>query len=272
LESLTMNDGDIAARLEVGLGAIREAGPLAAQYFAARKELSIERKGIQDLVSIADREVEQVIRRHIGRAFPQDGIVGEEHGGELAQTLWIIDPIDGTANFLRGLPYWCVVLALAIDGEPYLSLTYDAVHDELFVARRGAGASCNGHPIQVLERSPAEACVGLSYSFKDDPGVYERLLHGLRESGLDHRRMGSSALSLCHVADGRLDAMAASSCNSWDVIAGLLLVQEAGGYATDYTEACGLLERRPVAAATGSLRAPLERVTGLRLRAAASRR
>jgi myo-inositol-1(or 4)-monophosphatase len=260
-----MTESDLDARMALATDAVRAAGRLALDYFIRREALAIERKGLQDLVSEADREVERVIRDRLGAAFPEDGILGEEHGGELHPHLWVIDPIDGTANFLRGLPYWCVVLAYAVDNEPVLALTYDAVHDELFAARRGRGATRNGVPIRVAGRGPAEACVGLSYSFKTEAGAYERLIERLLAHRLDHRRMGSSALSLCHLADGRLDAAAAPSCNSWDVLAGLLLVQEAGGLVTPYARGSSLLERRAIAAASPEIAELVGEITELEL-------
>jgi myo-inositol-1(or 4)-monophosphatase len=263
-----VTDDELDRRLAVATAAVREAGALTLAYFRDRERLVIERKGLQDLVSEADRAAEAVIRRHLAAAFPQDGILGEEEGGALAPALWVIDPIDGTANFLRGLPYWCVVLAFAVDQHPVLALTLDPVHDELFVARTGRGATRDGAPIGVARRASAEACVGLSYSFKGDARAYERLLAGLLEHRLDHRRMGSSALTLCHVADGRLDAMVCPSCNSWDVLAGLLLVQEAGGVASDYTEGATLLERRGVAASAPGIADAVGAVSGLPLRPA----
>ena len=264
-----MNDAELDARLEVATAAVLAAGRSALAHFRNREALLVETKGLQDLVSLADREAEQVIRKALGDAFPGDGILGEEEGGALAPRLWVIDPIDGTANFLRGLPYWGVVLAFAVDDLPVIGLTYDPVHDELYAATRGRGTTRNGMPVRTSERTEAsEACVGLSYSFKTDPEAYAALMAGILGQELDHRRMGSSALSLCHVADGRLDAMACLSCNSWDVLAGLLLVQEAGGHASVYAEGCSLLDRRAVAAAAPGIAPAIERLTGLSLRPA----
>lgn len=267
-----MTDVMLEDRAAIAVQAVRAGGQAALRYFREREQLAVEKKGLQDLVSIADREVELIIRRHLESAFPGEGILGEEGGGGLASRLWVIDPIDGTANFLRGMPYWAVVLAYAIDGDPALGLTYDPVHDELFVAQRGKGATRNGTPIRVSDRSSTnEACLGLSYSFKTDPTAYHQLVADLLALDLDHRRMGSSALSLAHVADGRLDGLACLSCSSWDVLAGLLLVQEAGGFATRYVDGASLLERRGVAAAAPGIRDAVERITGERLEGAATR-
>jgi myo-inositol-1(or 4)-monophosphatase len=261
-----MDDRDLDARLEAARETLREAGRLALDYFAKREELVIEAKGLQDLVSIADRNVEELIRERLGAAFPGDEFLGEEHGGGIAPHLWIIDPIDGTANFLRGMPYWSCTLAFAVDSEAMLGLTYDPVHDELFWARKGHGTYRNGKRVEVSTRGPSEACVGLSYSFKTPPEDYEALIRGLLADNLDHRRMGSAALSLCHTADGRLDALVCLTTNSWDVLPGLLLVTEAGGIATRYTDGCTLLERRSAAAASPAVVEMVERASGIRLR------
>lgn len=261
-----MTEDDLNRRMQVAIQALRDGGRVALDYFHRRDELKVEAKGVQDLVSQADREVETLIRERIAQSFPDDMVLGEEHGGALAPSLWITDPIDGTANFLRGMPYWSMVLAFIVDDRTELALTYDPVHDELFTARRGQGAYRNDKPIKVSGRTETtSACIGLSYTFKTPAERYERLLTNVLDLKLDHRRMGSSALSLCHVADGRLDAHAVLTCSSWDVIAGLAIVKEAGGRATDYTDGATLLETRAVAAATPGLAEAVAAASGIKL-------
>jgi myo-inositol-1(or 4)-monophosphatase len=243
------------------------AGRLARDYFDRRHELAVELKGRQDLVSIADRSVEELIRAELGRAFPDDAFLGEEGGGGGGEPrLWVIDPIDGTMNFLRGIPYWCCVLAYVENGVVELSVTVDAVHGEIYAARRGHGATRNGMPIQVSAcTDPQQACAAFAFNFKQPADPYFDMVTRLTTAGFDHRRMGSSALQLCHVADGRIDATATLSCSSWDVIAGLLLVQEAGGLATDWLDGCSLTETRAVSACAPGIVAPFEQMTGLPL-------
>ena len=224
-------------RLLAASAIVREAGQLARDYFLRRQTLEIEFKGQQDLVSIADRAVEEAIRSHLTHAFPDDDLIGEEGGyasDRGGDHVWVIDPIDGTANFLRGVPYWSVALAYVARGRTELAVTYDPVHDELFAARRGRGASRNGQPIRVSGRSdPGRSAIGTAYTFKASMEAYLRLMEELLRAGLDHRRLGSSALMLCHTADGRLDGVAMIYCHAWDVLGGLLLVEEAGGVVTD---------------------------------------
>ncbi len=253
---------EIEARLEVARAAVREAGALALARFRAREALVIEAKGHQDLVSAADRESEAVIRARLAAAFPEDALLGEEGGGAEAARAWVIDPIDGTANFLKGLPYWCVALAFVADGATRIALVYDPLHDELFEAVRGGGARRDGRPIRIAVRPVEQACIGLSHNFKAPPESYLEAMRVLLEAGLDHRRLGSAALTLAHVADGRLDGALAFRTNAWDVLGGLLLVEEAGGRVTPFLDGGPLLCRRTVAAAAPEPFPLLERLVG----------
>lgn len=250
-------------------GAItREAGQLARAYFLRRESLEIESKGQQDLVSIADRAVEDLIRAHLTRLFPSDDIIGEEGGyadDRGGERVWVIDPIDGTSNFLRGLPYWCVAVAYLVGGRTELAVTYDPVHDELFTARRGQGTQRNGQPVQVSGRTdPGQSAIGSAYSFKASLEGYLVQVERIMRGGSDLRRLGSSALLLCHTADGRIDGAAILLCYAWDVIGGLLLVQEAGGVASDFLADAGLTVPGPAFACTPALLATLEDVSGLK--------
>jgi myo-inositol-1(or 4)-monophosphatase len=265
-----MTDHDLDLKLLVAAAAIREAGHFARRFFERRAELAIELKGAQDLVSIADREVEQLLRARLAAAFPEDGLIGEEGeaaGPAGAEGCWVIDPIDGTMNFLRGVPYWSVVVAFVVGGRTVIGLTYDPVHDELFAARRGGGAFRNGEPIRVSGTTdPGQAVIGHTFSFKTEVAPYVRTLANLLEAGVDHRRLGSTALMLCHVADGRLDGVVTLRASSWDVIAGLILVREAGGVTREFLDHAGLTEPGSAYACTPALAAVIEEASGLRAR------
>jgi myo-inositol-1(or 4)-monophosphatase len=267
LKDFVMTD-PLDLRLLAACAIVREAGQLARDYFLRRESLEIEFKGQQDLVSIADRAVEDVIRAQLTRSFPDDDLIGEEGGYATdrgGDRVWVIDPIDGTANFLRGVPYWSVALAYVIGGRTELAVTYDPVHDELFAARRGHGASRNGRAIRVSGRTdPGRCAIGTAYTFKASMEAYLSLVDAMLRAGLDHRRLGSSALMLCHTADGRLDGLAMIYCHAWDVIGGLLLVEEAGGIASDFLADAGLTVPGPAFAGTPALRPILESLTGLR--------
>ena len=264
-----MTDRDLEHRHLAACAIAREAGQIARDYFERREQLVIEHKGMQDLVSVADRAVEDLIRERLSAAFPDDALIGEEGGGEGvegAAGTWVIDPVDGTMNFLRGVPYWSVAIAYVRGRTTEIGVTYDPVHDDLFAARRGVGAQCNGTPIRVSGTDdPVRAVLGHTFSFKMEIQPYVRTLGTLLELGADHRRLGSTALMMCHVADGRLDGCVTLRCSSWDVIGGLLLVREAGGVASDYLDHAGLMEPASVFGCTPALQAPIERASGLRL-------
>jgi myo-inositol-1(or 4)-monophosphatase len=261
-----MTDRDLDLRLLTARAVAGEAGKLAHDYFMRRAQLEIERKGMQDLVSVADRAVEDLIRRRLSGAFPEDDLLGEEGGGAARRAgagLWVIDPIDGTANFLRGMPYWSVALAYVVDDRVEIGVTYDPVHDELFWARRGGGAHRDQAPIRVSGATdPQCAIIGSTFTFKMGIERYVGLIERILRAGSDHRRMGSTALMMCHVADGRLDGCATGYCNSWDVIGGLLLVEEGGGVASDFIAENGLLAAGSALAGTPGLQATLEQVRG----------
>ncbi len=264
---MTLTAADLDARFAVAEEVMREAAAVALDFFRRRLELEVEFKGRQDVVSVADRSVETAIREGLRRHFPDDGFVGEEHGAEGDHAhCWVIDPIDGTQNFLRGIPYWTVVLAFVVDDEIVLSFTADPVHGELFTARLGGGARRDGQPIRCRQPERIdECCVALSFGFKDDWRHFVDVQGRFLGHGVDMRRLGSTALILAHIADGRLDAIYAPGNQSWDCAAGLLLVQEAGGAVVDFLGDTGLLGRGPVVATVPVLRPLAEEVTGVRL-------
>ena len=184
-----------------------------------------------------------------------------------APGLWIIDPIDGTANFLRGMPYWSLTLAYLIDGKTTIAVTYDPVHDDLVWARRGAGAYRNERPMRVTDcDDPKQAVIGSTFTFKMKIEDYSALLDKILRAGADHRRMGSTALMMAHVADGRLDGCATMYCNSWDVIGGLLLVEEAGGVASEFTDGASLTEPNKAFGCAGGLKDLVSDMVGLKAR------
>ena len=261
-----MNPEELDDRLEAMTGIIRQAGHLALDFFRDRGSLAIEHKGQQDLVSLADRAVEDLIRAELAARFPEDGILGEEGGGEDVPRTWVVDPIDGTFNFLKGIPLWGVAAAYVVEGRTMLGLTYDPVHDELFIARRGGGAFRNGQRIEVSgNRTVETSCLALAYSFRHPKATYVHLEEAALRQGFEHRRCDSTAVQLCWVADGRCDGLATLYCASWDVLAGLLLVEEAGGLATDFIAAHGLLGKGGVIACTPGLAPAIEELSGLHL-------
>jgi myo-inositol-1(or 4)-monophosphatase len=256
---------DLELRLRVGEAVIREAGKLAAEYFARRATLTVDRKGAQDLVSEADRACEDLIVSALSRSFPDDSFLGEEGGlrNPGGKAIWVIDPIDGTHNFLTGVPFWCVSLALVVEGSARIGLIYHPAAGELFSARRGGGAFVNGAPMKVsgeADLKRARVCVGFSY--RRPVSNHVRTLEALLSAECEYLRLGSGALGLAYTAAGRFDGYWEHHTNSWDAAAGLVLVQEAGGWTNDFLAGDGLMKGNEILAATPELKGLLGSLTG----------
>ena len=222
----------------IAIAAIREAGALARDFFAQRDRLHIETKGPQDYVSEADRQVESCLIQALSRAFPNDGFVGEESGLRCASREWVMDPIDGTTNFLRGIPYYAVTLALVEDGVATLGLIYDPMRDQLYEARRHESAYCNGQPIRPVWRARlADSLIGLCHSSRLNPDQLTARIAKVLQAGAILRQPGSAALMLCDLAMGRVDGLFDQDLKAWDSVAGLLIAHEAGAIVSDYLAA-----------------------------------
>lgn len=229
---------DHKARLDKAIAVVDDAAKTALDFFHNIESLNIEQKGVQDLVSNADTTVEMEIRSALNKAFPDDGIIGEEHDNTASSSgfTWIIDPIDGTANFVRGMPGWCVVLACVKDDEAIIGVIRDAVADETFIAVKGQGATLNGEKLNVsASRSLDDGSTGVGYSNRTDPQLTINALTSLLHAGGVFYRNASGALMLCYVAAGRLIGYCEPHMNAWDCVAALLIIEEAGGLIYPYT-------------------------------------
>ncbi len=241
---------DLDARWAFAQTLADEAGALALQYFERRAELLVELKGPQDLVSAADRAVEALIRRRVAEHFPADAVLGEEEGGAIAESIWVVDPIDGTTNFLRGLPHYCVSIAFAHQLKTQLGVVIAPTWKEKYAARLGHGATLNGAPIHVAPTERLEQSLlgwGSSRRTPMEPNL--AALAQLMKAGAEYRRLGSAAINLCQVACGRLDSFYEAKLSSWDTLAGLLLVTEAGGLVNDFLARDGLTKGNETLAA-----------------------
>jgi myo-inositol-1(or 4)-monophosphatase len=223
----------------------REAGSLLRDYLAQGVET--EYKGDVDLVTVADRAAEKLIRSRLGQVFPEHGIYGEEGTRERLESAfrWYVDPLDGTTNFAHGFPHFAVSMGLEHrpagikpdeDGALAAAIIYDPMRDEMFTAERGRGATLNGKPFHV-SRVPALAESLLATGFPSrkrhaSPNIHFYHEFTMRSHGV--RRAGSAALDLAYVACGRLEGFWEFNLNPWDTAAGILLVQEAGGRVTDF--------------------------------------
>ena len=268
-----MADRDIERRLLAACAIAREAGALARRRFRPRPSaLSLTFKGPQDYVLASDAEVEALIRLRLHEAFPQDAFFGEEGGGEFgggtagtAQGTWVVDPIDGTANFARGIPHWCVSLAYVRAGEAEIGVIHDPMHHELYAAARGRGATLDGEIVRVSGLAEiAQATVEAGWSTRVPRAAYVGAVDRLKETGAAVRRSGSGALALAYVAAGRQEAYLELHMNAWDALAGLVLVREAGGWTNDYLAREGLTQGNPILACTPELAEVLGEATGVR--------
>ncbi len=227
------------------------AGLMALDLFRRREQLVIELKGVQDMVSAADRDVEKHIKAQVHGVFPGDGFLGEEGGADLGEAdyVWVVDPIDGTACFVNGMHSWCVSIAVLFRGEPLIGVVFDPNTNELFHARVGGGAFCGSKPIQVHPGTMLkDGILGVGTSFRvgvdDFIPFLEAVLH---DEGMFIRN-GSGALMIAYVAAGRLIGYYEPHMNAWDALAGLVLVKEAGGMFNAFMENNGLLHGNPVLA------------------------
>ena len=227
-----MSDTNYAARRDFAVALCREAGTMALGYFADRSGLVVDRKGAQDWVSEADKNVETFIRQRLAEAWPDDGVYGEEHGAKPGRSGfdWVIDPIDGTTNFVNGIPAWTIVLAGVADGRTEVGVIHDPNVNETYEAMRGSGATLNGKPMRVAAGVPLESgTVAVGYSNRVEARHVVPTIAALIEQGAMYHRNASGALSLAYVAAGRLLGYLEEHMNAWDCLAGQLMVEEAGG-------------------------------------------
>lgn len=202
------------------------------EYFARRDTLVVDAKGAQDWVSEADRNVETFIRQKISEAWPEDGIFGEEHGDKIGESGfdWVIDPIDGTTNFVNGIPAWTIVLAGVSEGETQIGVIHEPNVAETYSAMRGGGATLNGAKMRVASGVALESgTVSVGYSNRVEAAHVVPVIADLVSRGALYHRNASGALSLAYVAAGRLLGYVEEHMNAWDCLAGQLMIAEAGG-------------------------------------------
>lgn len=221
--------------VNIAIDAVRSAGRIISKASERPDLVSISRKEAFAVVTNIDHEAERKIIQTIRKAYPQHAILAEESGlsGEHEVT-WIIDPLDGTTNFVHGLPHYCVSIGIKVKQRLEHGVIYDPLRDELFVASAGKGAQLNGRKIRCQPQLTLEgAFLGVSHLYRDAAQVSR--LHALETSTSGIRRSGSAALDLAYVAAGRLDGFLAEHLRLWDFAAGVVLVREAGGLVSDFS-------------------------------------
>lgn len=224
--------------LNIGVRAARRAGDLIVRHINQLDAIKVDSKGRHDFVSEVDRMAEADIIQTVRRSYPDHAFLAEESGASGdAEYVWIIDPLDGTTNFLHGFPVFCVSIAVMHRGRLEHGVIFDPLRNELFTTSRGTGASVDGRKMRVSDtRLLDKSLIGTGYPYKPGAGWLDAYMGMLKDamretSGV--RRPGSAALDLAYVAAGRLDGFWEIGLNIWDVAAGVLMIQECGGIVTD---------------------------------------
>lgn len=254
---MTDNNAELEQRFALAKTLAKEAGALALDYFNRRETLVIETKqDLHDVVSIADRNVEKLIRDRVAAAFPLDGFLGEEDGLEQGTSAftWVVDPIDGTAPFVNGMPTWCVSIAVVNNELPVIGVIEVPCLGEHYAAAAGQGASLNGKVLTLdPSRNMQNALTGIGSNNHVTPQRVGELITAVLARGGNFIRNGSGALMLAYVASGRLVGYYEPYMRAWDCMAGFCLVQEAGGRFLTYPlDGDNLLKGHPVLACNPS--------------------
>ncbi|HEY9214069.1 MAG TPA: inositol monophosphatase family protein [Ancylobacter sp.] len=249
--------------MTVMVAAVRKAGRSLVRDFGEVENLQVSLKGPANFVSNADRKAERILQDELSKARPSFGFIMEE-GGEVEGTddshRWIVDPLDGTTNFLHGIPLFCVSVGLARDGVPVAGVIFNPITDELFIAEKGAGAFMNDRRIRVAARrtlADSVICCGLPHMGRGDFAQFNREYAAIAPKVSGMRRTGSAAIDLAWVAAGRFDGFWERGLSSWDMAAGIVIIREAGGYVSDLDDADKMLTKGDIIAGNETIRKDL---------------
>ncbi|WP_425417201.1 inositol monophosphatase family protein [Oricola indica] len=252
-----------SALMNVMVQAVMKAGRGLARDFGEVQHLQVSVKGPGDFVSQADLRAEEVLRAELERARPDYGFLLEEGGsveGRDPQHRWIIDPLDGTTNFLHGFPHFAVSLALERQGQLVAGVIFNPATDELYTAEKGAGAFLNDRRLRVAARRKLTDCMvgcGVPHLGRGDHGRFLVQLRHVMSEAVGIRRTGAAALDLAYVAAGRLDGFWEESLSPWDMAAGIILIREAGGFVTDASGGTDMFGRGDIVAGNEAIQKAL---------------
>ena len=253
-----------SALLNVMTRAVDKAARALKRDFGEVEQLQVSTKGPSDFVSNADLKAERILREELAKARPGYAFLAEESGataGSDSEHRWIIDPLDGTTNFLHGLPHFAISVALERAGELIAGVVYDPSKDEMFLAEKGGGAFLNDRRLRVSARKNlGESLLATGIPFRGHGGTedFKRQLDFAMNETAGVRRLGAAALDLAYVAAGRYEGFWEEGLSPWDVAAGILLVREAGGYVSDLKGGQTMLHGGTILASNGLLHAPLQ--------------
>ncbi len=259
-----MQQTSLHPMLNVAVSAARAAGSIINRASLDVDALRVSSKGTNDFVTEVDHAAEGAIIETLLKAYPNHGILAEEsgrnHGAKDSEYVWIIDPLDGTTNFIHGLPIYCVSIALAYRGVVQQAVVYDPSRNDLFYATKGRGAFMNDRRLRVSKRTRmSDALIGTGFPFRrgDNAKRYVKMFEEVMVQCAGLRRPGAAALDLCYVAAGYYDAFFETGLAPWDVAAGSLIVTEAGGLIGNFTGEADYLHQREVVAANPKIYAQL---------------
>ena len=256
--------------VNVAVRAARAAGAVILRYLNRVDSLKVEEKSRMDFATEVDRLAEAEITRELKRAYPDHGILAEESGRSgKADKVWVIDPLDGTHNYLHGFPHFCVSIGFLDHGDPVHAVIYDPLRDELFTASKGDGAFVNDRRMRVKGHenlSGTLLCTGFPFRQRAHLDAQLAMTRALLSEAEDIRRTGSAALDLAYVAAGRLDGFYEIGLKPWDMTAGCLLVREAGGHYADFAGRQGIPESGNLIAGNHHVVAAMVRAIGPALR------
>jgi myo-inositol-1(or 4)-monophosphatase len=255
-----------SAALNVMVNAAQKVGRRLVRDFGEVEHLQVSRKGPADFVSTADKAAEQMLFKELEKARPRYSFLFEERGaieGTDSSNRWIVDPLDGTTNFLHGIPHFAISIALERDGDLLAGVVYNPVIDELYTAEKGCGAHVNGRRLRVSARKDLDQALfatGIPFKGVKDHPAFLSQLEAVMAVSSGVRRFGAASLDLAYVAAGRYDGFWETGLQPWDIAAGIVLVREAGGFVTEIGGGAEMLKSGNILAANDSLHDSLGRI------------